>query len=42
MAGNDKSQQPTEVTAETKTRIRIRKLGKIEMAGNVASNSSGN
>ncbi|MBB4916796.1 hypothetical protein ACFY19_21950 [Streptosporangium saharense] len=42
MAGSDKSPRPTEGAAETKTRIRIRRLDKIEMAGNVASNSSGN
>ncbi|MER7208732.1 hypothetical protein [Streptosporangium sp. NPDC000239] len=42
MAGNDKSPRPTAGAAQIKRRIRIRRLDKIEMAGNVASNSSGN
>ncbi|GAA3104153.1 hypothetical protein [Streptosporangium carneum] len=42
MAENPRSQQPAEVVAEARTRIRIRRLDKVETTGNVASNSSGN
>ncbi|MGW4423907.1 hypothetical protein [Streptosporangium sp. NPDC004631] len=42
MTEDEKIQQPTEVKAEVKVKIRIRRLGKIETTGNVASNASGN
>ncbi len=42
MAENDRSRQPAEVAVRARTRIRIRRLGKIETAGVIASNSSGN
>ncbi|MEU0519980.1 hypothetical protein [Streptosporangium sp. NPDC006007] len=42
MTEDEKIQQPTEVKAEVKVKIRIRRLDKIETTGNVASNASGN
>ncbi|MEV7011522.1 hypothetical protein [Streptosporangium sp. NPDC051022] len=42
MTETTKTPQPTEATTEVKTKIRIRRLDKVETTGNVASNSSGN